>query len=380
MNTKKVDKVFLWMVLFFTLGGFFLFTSASLGLLARESGADFSRVFFNQAFFGLFLGMGALFFMSQFHYKHIRKISFYFFIFAIILSLLVFVPGIGMAHGGARRWIDLKFVSFQPSEFLKLGFVLYFATWLSTVKDKVRTFRYGTIPFLVIIAIVAALLIAEPDAGTFGIIAIAGAGMFFVAGGRFTHMLLLALIAAMSFGVLLHFKPYAKERVLTFFEPERDPYGSGYQLNQSLIAVGSGGVFGRGFGQSIQKFNFLPEPTNDAIFAVAGEEFGFVGSASIILFFLFFAMRGFRIALRAPDEWSRLVVFGIVFLIVSQSFINIASMLGIFPLTGVPLLFVSHGGTALLFALAETGIILNISRWQINRGKHPTTGKEFLKK
>ncbi len=364
MKQKPLDKIFLWITLLLTLGGFFLFTSASLGLLARQSGADFGRVFFNQVFLGLFLGLLALFFVSHFHYKHIRKFSFYFFLFAIILSLGVFVPGIGMEHGGAKRWIDLKIISFQPSEFLKLGFVLYFATWLSAAKDRVRTFRYGTGPFLAMIGIAAALLFLQPDAGTFGILAIAGAGMFFVAGGRITHMLLLAVIATIGFGTLLHFKPYAKERVLTFFEPSRDPYGSGYQLNQSLIAVGSGGAFGRGFGQSIQKFNFLPEPTNDAIYAVASEEFGFAGSVSIILLFLLFGLRGFHIAGRSPDTWSRLVVFGIVLLIVSQSFINIASMLGLFPLTGVPLLFVSHGGTALLFALAEAGIILNISRWQ----------------
>jgi cell division protein FtsW len=364
MKSKPLDKIFLSIVLLLTLGGFFLFTSASLGLLARESGADFSRVFFNQAFFGLFLGLAALFCMSHIHYKHIRKFSFYFFLLAILLSVGVFIPGFGMAHGGARRWIDLGFVSFQPSELLKLGFVLYFATWLSAAKDKVRTFRYGTGPFLLMIGIVAALLFLEPDAGTFGVLAIAGAGMFFIAGGRITHLLLLAVVALLSFGALIHFKPYAKERVTTFLEPDKDPYGAGYQLNQSLIAVGSGGSFGRGFGQSIQKFNFLPEPTNDAIYAVASEEFGFAGSASIVLVFLFFAMRGFHIASRAPDMWSRLTGFWIVLLIISQSFNNIANKLGLFPLTGVPLLFVSHGGTALFFALAEAGIILNISRWQ----------------
>ncbi len=362
MKVKPLDKIFLWIVLLLAFGGFFLFTSASLGLLARVGGADFSSVFFNQAVFGLFFGLIALVCLSHLHHKHLRKFSFYFFLGAIVLSLFVFVPGIGMEHGGAKRWINLGFVSFQPSEFLKLGFVLYFATWLSAAKDRVRTFRYGTGPFLAMIGITALLLFFEPDAGTFGILAIAGFGMFFIAGGRMTHILWLVILSVLSFGALLYFQPYAKERVLTFLEPERDPYGAGYQLNQSLIAVGSGGAFGRGFGQSIQKFNFLPEPTNDAVYAVVSEEFGFVGSTGIILMFLFFAMRGFHIAARAPDAWSRFVVFGIVFLIISQSFINIASMLGIFPLTGVPLLFISHGGTALFFVLAEAGIILNISR------------------
>lgn len=364
MPQKPIDKVFLGITFLLALVGFFLFTSASLGLLVRDGGADFSRVFFNQVFFGLFLGVLALFSLIRFHYKNIRKFSFYFFLFAVFLSLCIFIPGIGMEHGGAKRWIDLRFVTFQPSEFLKIGFVLYFAAWLSLAKEKVRTFRYGTGPFVAMLFIVAILLFLEPDVGTFGIIALAGTGMFFVAGGRFTHLFLLVVLAAIAFSVLMYVKPYAKERVLTFMEPDRDPYGSGYQLNQSLIAVGSGGMFGRGFGQSIQKFNFLPEPTNDAIYAVASEEFGFIGSVGIILLFLFFALRGFRIAKHAPDMWSRLVVVGIVLLIVSQSFINIASMLGIFPLTGVPLLFVSHGGTALFFAFAGAGIILNISRWQ----------------
>ncbi|MBI2120148.1 MAG: cell division protein FtsW [Parcubacteria group bacterium] len=365
MKPKPLDKIFLAIVLLLSLGGFFLFTSASLGLLARDSGANFSSVFFNQVFFGLFGGFCALSLLSHLHYKHIRRLSFYFFCGALFLSILVFVPGIGMEHGGARRWIDLGFVSFQPSEFLKLGFVLYFAAWLAFVKDKIQSFRYGTLPLLLLLGIAAALLLLEPDTGTFGIVAIAGAGMFFLAGGRIMHLLLLAVLAVLAFGGLVHVKPYVKERVLTFIDPSRDPYGAGYQLNQSLIAVGSGGVFGRGFGQSIQKFNFLPEPTNDAVYAVASEEFGFAGSTSIILVFLLFVARGFHIASRAPDTFSRLVVTGIVLLIIAQSFVNIASMLGLFPLTGVPLLFVSHGGTALLFVLAEVGIILNISRWQV---------------
>ncbi len=363
MKSNPIDKIFLIITLFLTFGGFVLFTSASLGLLARESGANFSRVFFNQVFFGLFLGLFALFFMSHFPYKHIRKFSFYFFLFATFLTILVFVPGVGMEHGGAKRWVDLRFISFQPSEFLKLGFVIYFATWLSAAKDKVRTFKYGTIPLIVILSIPAILLFLQPDMGTFGVIAAAGIGMFLVAGGRITHIALIAIIGMLALGVMVFMKPYLQERILTFMDPGRDPLGSGYQVNQALIAVGSGNMFGRGFGQSIQKFNFLPEPTNDSIFAVASEEFGFLGSTIIILMFLFFAMRGLRIARRATDTFSRLVVVGIILLMISQSFINIASMLGLFPLTGVPLLFISHGGTALLFALAEVGIILNISRF-----------------
>lgn len=362
MNSKKVDRVFLWTTLSLVFGGFFLFLSASLGLLARKGGASFESVFVSQIVLGLFLGMIALYFLSRLHYKYVRKISFFFFLLGIILTVCVFVPGIGFAHGGAKRWIDLRFTTFQPSEVLKLGFVLYFASWLAAAKDKVGTFKGGTLPFLALMSIPAILLVLEPDVGTFGVIAIAGAGMFISAGGKMSHMAVIALMGILSFAVVVHYKPYLQERINTFLNPESDPQGSGYQLNQSLIAVGSGQIFGRGFGQSIQKFGSLPEPTNDSIFAVASEEFGFTGSATIVLFFLFFALRGFHIAGRAHDRWGRIAVIGIVLLIITQSFINIASMVGLFPLTGVPLLFISHGGSALLFALAEVGIILSISR------------------
>jgi len=365
MNNKPIDKVFLGITLTLILGGFFLFLSASLGLLARSGGERFENVFISQVVLGLFLGSIALFVTSRLNYKYLRIFSFFLFVGSIILTVCVFIPGIGFAHGGAKRWIDLRFTTIQPSELLKLGFVLYFAAWLSAAKDKVRTFRFGTIPFLVFLGIPAILLILQPDMGTFGVIAISGMGMFFAAGGRLTHIIAIILTGLLTFSIVVHFKPYLQERIDTFLNPDKDPQGAGYQMNQSLIAVGSGKLFGRGFGQGIQKFPpFLPEPTNDSIFAVASEEFGFVGSVGIILFFVFFAMRGFHISAKAPDRFSRILVIGLIFLIVTQSFINIASMVGLFPLTGIPLLFISHGGTALLFALAEVGIILNISRYK----------------
>ncbi len=365
MHSKKVDHVFLWITLALVFGGFFLFLSASLGLLARDGGASFENVFVSQIVLGLFLGSIALFLISRIPYKNIRKFSFFFFLLGIILTICVFVPGIGFGHGGAKRWLNLGFTTFQPSEVLKLGFVLYFASWLGAAKERVNTLKHGTIPFLVLLSIPAILLILEPDVGTFGVIVAAGAGMFIVAGGNLKHLFLMGIAGVLVFAVVVHYKPYLRDRIDTFLNPDSDPQGTGYQLNQSLIAVGSGQIFGRGFGQSIQKFNSLPEPTNDSIFAVASEEFGFLGSSTLILLFLFFAMRGLHIAGRAPDRWGRIAVTGIVLLIMTQSFINIASMVGLFPLTGVPLIFISHGGTALFFALAEVGIILSISRYKM---------------
>lgn len=343
--------------------GFFIFSSASLGLLARE-GARFSSVAINQFALGIFGGSIALFITSSIHYRFWRKYALYIFLFAIGLTLLVFVPGIGAEYGGAQRWLLLGPFSFQAAELLKIAFVIYFAAWLSGVRDKLHTFSYGLFPLIFLLGIIGAILIAQPDTGTFMVIFITAVAMFVAAGARFRDVLAIGAIAALGLLTLVFTHPYIKDRLLTFFNPATDPLGASYQIQQSLIAIGSGQFFGRGFGQSIQKFEYLPEPIGDSIFAVFAEEFGFIGSVLLIFLFLFFAFRGLRIAAEAPDYFGGLLAVGIVILIVSQSLINIASMLGVLPLTGLPLLFVSHGGTALFFALAEVGILLNISKFR----------------
>ncbi len=367
MPAKKADPIFFWIVLGLTLGGFFIFTSASLGLLARESGAQFADVFFNQVFLGLFLGFIALFIMSVVDYHYLKRFSLPLFILALLATAAVFIPGIGFEHGGAWRWIDLGFFSFQPTEILKFGFVCFFASWIATVKDKIKTWNRGLVPLLLLLGLSGILVLLQPDTGTFGVIAGTGMVMFFAAGAKLRHILVLFLLGIAALVVLVFFKPYLQDRIMTFVNPGEDSLGAGYQVEQSLIAIGSGGTFGRGFGQSIQKFNYLPEPTNDAIFAVAAEEFGFLGGATIILAFLFFALRGMYIASRTDDLFGKMLVVGLVFIVIIQSFINIASMLALFPLTGVPLLFISHGGTALFMTLLEAGVILNVSRQMKHR-------------
>jgi cell division protein FtsW len=283
--------------------------------------------------------------------------------------LLVFVPHIGFFYNGARRWITFGPLNLQPAEIYKIGFVLYLATWIAGVKNKVTTFKLGTLPFLILTAISAGLLLMQPDTDTFVVVTLAGAAMYITAGGRWRDFLIMGVIGVVGLGCLVLVRPYLMQRIETFVNPASDPTGSGYQIQQSLIAIGSGGMFGRGFGQSIQKFNFLPEPIGDSIYAVAGEEFGFVGTVSIILLYLIFTFFGFKIALRAPDMFGSLVVVGLIILVTTQSFFNIAAMLAIMPLSGTPLIFVSHGGTALFFALASVGVILNISRYQTNKIK-----------
>ncbi len=363
MVKEKIDKPFLSSVLILLVAGFFIFSSASLGLLARSSNT-FSAVLINQLVFGLGLGTIACFINSRIPYKFWRKYSLIILIASIAAMLLLYIPHLGFSHGGARRWIGLGNYSLQPSEIFKIGFVIYFAAWLSGVKNKVDTFKFGLLPFIILIIIAGLLILTEPDLATFGVIFVAGLSMFIAAGCRWRDILILFLFGIVALAALAFMRPYVMDRITTFIHPASDPLGSGYQIQQSLIAVGSGGITGRGFGQSIQKFNFLPEPIGDSIFAVAAEEFGFIGSILIIILYLFFSLRGLKIATRTSDQFGRLLVIGIVILILSESFVNIASMLGILPVSGIPLLFISHGGTALLFTLAEVGIILNVSKYQ----------------
>ena len=360
---KNVDKILLSITIVLITIGFLIFSSASLGLLARD-GAHFSSVAFNQIIFGIIGGGVAMFVMSQIYYRNWRQYAFYIFVLTILGTLLVFVPGIGMSHGGASRWITLGSFSLQPSEFLKIGFIIYMATYLSGIQNTIKTFKGGTLPFSIITAIAGAVLLVQPDTDTFLIMATAATAMFLTAGGRWRDVAFFALAGILLLVVLAFTRPYIMDRFTSFIDPELDPQGSGYQVKQSLIAVGSGGITGRGFGQSVQKFEYLPEPIGDSIFAVYAEEFGFIGSVILIGLFTFFSFRGLKIASNATDLFGMLLVVGFMTLIISQAFLNIASMVGLAPIMGLPLPFISHGGTALLSLLAVVGIVLNVSKYQ----------------
>lgn len=360
---KRVDTILLGIVLMLVFGGFFVFASASLGLLARE-GASFSSVAFSQIAFGIIGGISAMLVISQIYYRNWRQYAFYIFIFTLILTLLVFVPGLGFSHGGARRWIEIAGFSLQPAEFLKIGFIIYMATWLSGMRKHIRSFTKGALPFCGFIGLVAIILLLQPDTDTFLIMGTAATAMFVVAGGRWRDVGIMALVGIVLVGSLALMRPYIMDRLTSFFDPSADPLGSSYQIQQSLIAVGSGGVTGRGFGQSIQKFEYLPEPIGDSIFAVFAEEFGFVGSVLLIIILASFTFRGYRIASHAQDQFGMLLAVGIITLIVVQAFLNIAAMLALMPILGLPLPFISHGGTAMLATLAAVGIVLNISKYQ----------------
>lgn len=363
MREKKVDRFFLIIIFILLAFGIAMFISASLGVLAKNE-KTFYSVLFSQLVLGLGLGFLGMYFCSKINYKFWRKFSFLFFIGSILLTALVFVPTLGWSHGGAQRWIQIGGFNFQPVEFLKFAFVIYFAAWLSWAKNRVQDFRFGILPFLIMIAVIATVLLKQPDTKSFILITITGISMLFISSVPFKYILGTILGAVLLLGILVYSTPYLQDRVKTFINPSQDARGSSYQIQQSLIALGSGGIFGRGFGQSIQKFSYLPEPQGDSIFAVLGEELGFVGSTITIFLYFIFVLRGFRIANRSPDAFSGLLVYGIVILITAQSFMHIASVVGVFPLTGVPLVFMSQGGTALMVYMMAIGIVLNISKFK----------------
>src|ERR1035437_870761 len=282
MRKNSIDKIFFGIVIALVVIGLVTFTSASLGILAKNE-TKFYGVIFSQLVFGLLGGLIALFIGLKTPYKLFKKYSLILFILSIILTALVLVPGIGQAHGGARRWVNVFGYSFQPVEFLKIGFIIYFAGWLSWVKSKVKDPLFSILPLIVLLGIIATVLLKQPDTKSIILITITALIMLFVSGVPVKYILGFFGLATIAFIVLVSFTPYLKQRVDTFLNPSKNSQSSSYQLQQCLIAVGSGGLFGRGLGQSIQKFNYLPEPQGDSIFAVIGEELGFFGCVLLII-------------------------------------------------------------------------------------------------
>lgn len=360
---RKADNIFMGLILFLLLAGFLMLASASFSVSAYRFGQPY-YYFLHQLLFGLLPGVFLFYFAFRTHYDFWRKWALPLIILAFFLSFLVFVPNVGFYHGGARRWISLGSFSFQPSEFLKFAYVVYLSAWLESKSKAVASFKFGFLPFLIMSGFIASFLIMQPDIGTLAVLILSIAVLFFVSGGNFKQMLLLAIVTAAIIGVLIIAEPYRLNRIRVFVNPELDPQGIGYQTSQALIAVGSGGFWGRGLGLSRQKFSYLPEPIGDSVFAIAAEEAGFIGSAAIVGLFLLIFFRGIWISMHSADTFGKYLSSGLIFLIVFQALTNIAAIIGLFPLTGITLSFVSYGGSALAINLAEAGIILNISKYR----------------
>ncbi|MDB5238458.1 MAG: hypothetical protein JWM46_728 [Candidatus Kaiserbacteria bacterium] len=361
MKRGHFDKPLMLLIALLVVGGCLIFASAAFGLLARGS-TDMSSVVFNHLVLGVGLGLVAMVGFAFFDYRLLRPYAIHIFVLALIGTAAVFVPHLGFSHGGGRRWISIAHISLQPSEGLKLAAILMAAAYFSSMRKQVESFKYGFGGFAAILAAPVLILIAQPDLGTLGVICFSVAAIFFAAGASWKQILASILIGIIALTILAAWRPYVRDRITTFFDPSKGQQSQAYQIKQSLIAVGSGGFTGRGLGQGIQKFTYLPEPMGDSIFAVAGEEMGFIGTVSIVLLFLAFALRGYSIGTRSPDMFGSLLAIGISTYLVVEAFINIAAMLGVAPLTGIPLTFMSQGGSAMLASLAAAGVLLNISR------------------
>lgn len=362
------DRIFFIIVVLLVVGGLAMFTSASLGLLAREDGSPW-RIATTQFTLGLLPGIIALLAARFSPSKWLVVASLPVYLGSVLLTASVFIPGFGETYNGATRWIDFGFATIQPGEFLKVGVILMLAAYLSRARNTLNDVRQGLIPFLVIVGIPCLILLAQPNTSTVLVLGVTSVALYMLAGAPKRDFFILVGIALIGLTLLVMMRPYLLERVKTYIAPSENSLTSGYQIQQSLIAIGSGQFAGRGFGQSVQKFNYLPEPAGDSVFAVVSEEFGFIGSVLIVLLFTAFAARGFFIAAGASTAFGSLAVTGLTLVITLSAFLNIGAMLGVLPLTGLPLPFISHGGTALFTALASVGIILNVAANRSKRGK-----------
>lgn len=366
-SDTHIDRPLLFTL--FTLLGIGLIMIASAGVVYGQVRFGDDYYFLKQQLFGLGVGLLLLYVFQKIHYTVWQRFVVPIFILALILLVLVFIPGFGTTVYGAARWIELGPLSFQPGEVMKFAIILYLAAWLSGKgRAKTSDFFEGLVPFLALLSVVGFLIIKQPDTGTLGLIFLISLAIFFASGASIAHIFSLFVGGLFFLFILIKMAPYRMQRFLVFMNPEHDPAGFGYQMTQALLAIGSGGIFGAGLGQSRQKFNYLPEPVTDSIFAILGEEFGLIGGIVIVSLFLFLAWRGVRIALSAPDEFGRLLAVGIVSWVVFQAFINISAITGLIPLTGIPLPFISYGGTSLAVLLAAMGILLNISKHSTLKG------------
>jgi len=361
MQKGHIDKILFFSSLFLLVAGFLILFSASLGLKNRDN-AEFNDVIINQLILGVGVGLILMTAASKFDYRKLKRFALPLFIFSLLLTLLVFIPKIGVYYGGAKRWLSIFGFSFQPSELLKFGFIVFLASWLSSRKEEVRSLTKGVLPFVIMLGVIGFVIIKQPDMGTFLVLALTGVVMFWLGGAKLKHIFLIFIVGVLALFILIKIEPYRMSRWTVFLNQEADQTDTGYQLKQSKIALGAGGIFGRGFGMGVQKFKFLPEPIGDSVFSVFGEEFGFVGTTCLIGFFMLFTYRGLVISRKAPDSFGRILGSGIVILIITQSFVNIASMTGMVPMTGVPLLFVSKGGSSLAITLLQIGVLFNISK------------------
>lgn len=360
MSTKKPSpkkSLVLWLMflplLLSIVGLFFVFEASSV-----RSFTEFNDSFhyLKLQTIWILVGIGCMLFFSLLDYHKLYYLSFIFMMGTILMLLMVLIPGIGHKAGGAQRWIDLGIINFQPTEFAKLSTILYLSSWFLH-RERKRFFS-----FLILLSVLMLLIIAQPDMGTAIIIFLLGVAIYFLAGIELHYLFIMLPVSAASFYLLVHVSSYRFKRILAFFDPSLDPLGITYHINQILISLSNGGILGQGFGASRQKYLFLPEAHTDSIFAIIGEEAGFIGSALIVGALMILIYLLYRVATKSHDRFGRLLGGGIFAFFSFQILINLAAMVNLIPLTGVPLPLFSYGGSNLLTAFILLGISINIAR------------------
>ncbi|MGI5828272.1 MAG: putative lipid II flippase FtsW [Patescibacteria group bacterium] len=356
-NGKKADFLLLFVVFLLTVFGLIMVYDASIVEANEQFGDKFHYLKFQSVYF--VIGWLGLILAGHLDYHLYKKVVRWLFLGNLIFLVLVLIPGIGLQIKGARRWIDFGITTFQPTETFKTILVLYLATWL----EKKRELKQ----FFALVLFVLGLVILEPDLGT-AIVLVASIFIIYYVSGAPVKKFALASVAAFLLGLILILtSPYRRQRLFTFLDPSTDTLGTSYHTKQIILSLGSGGITGLGIGQSKQKYQYLPEATTDSIFAIVGEELGFLGGLALILTFIVVIWKGFKIAQQAPDEYGRLIATGITAWISTQIFVNLASMVALVPLTGIPLPFLSYGGTTLVVTLTSIGVLLNISKQSVGR-------------
>ena len=365
-NIFRFDYLLVGTTLILLSGGILILSGIS-ALTSQENFGNTTYYLFHQIKYGIIPGLvlGLIVFLVPL--KIIKKLSWIAVFANFMLMILVFIPGIGVVSGGASRWLNFGFFSFQPSELLKITFILYMATWLSSPKREItgkkeKNLKYTLIPFIIIGVVISLLLAKQSDVSTLGIIILPAFIMYFCSNTPFWHAILILLIGSGGLVALIRIAPYRIMRLKIMLGLVEDPMNLGYQIKQILIGIGSGGIFGLGLGMSNQKFGFIPQMMSDSIFAVIAEEIGFIGSAVLIGLFIIFLWRGFSIAKKSGPGFSKLFAIGFSSWICLQALINIAAMIKVIPLTGIPLPFISYGGSHIVTELIGVGVLLNISK------------------
>lgn len=357
---KKYNKLLLLAVILISLFGLLMIYSSS-NIWAEYKYNDPYKYLKSQAIF-LIIGYILMIIISKFPYQNYKKLANIIFLTCTIMLILVLIPGIGTVRNGSRSWFGIGSLGLQPSEFAKLGLIIFTSKYLANNTKELKNIKKGVLPILGVLLLIFGLIMLEPDFGTGVVIVMTIIVLLFISGVKINFFIKIGILGLLGVIILILIAPYRLERIISFINPWTDPLGSGFQIIQSLYAIGSGGLLGLGFGNSIQKHFYLPEPQTDFIFAIISEEFGFLGVLIISTLFITIIYSGLKISMRCQDNFGKFLAFGITFGLAFQTILNLMVVVGLLPVTGVTLPFLSYGGSSLLISLINMGILLNIDK------------------